>query len=644
MAKTNLDVALQYIKRGQRVFPCRQDKSPYTSNGFHDATLDEGKVRRWWRKYPTALVGGPTGELIIVIDGDKRPERGIDYERGIESLGAELPSTTVVLTPSGGCHWYYKCSEHVQIPCSVQKIGEGLDVRGFGGYVILGGSMLENGKAYEFEASSTSLAPMPDWLIAKCMATPIQRERPDYDGLPIDAEIIREILSHLDPAMSYTDWIRVGMALHHWDLDAGLELWDQWSEKANNYPGPGNLDYHWHSFNKGHEQPITVGSLVNMAKQCGFSFLDVPVTFSDRDSPPEPSTPKHSHFFEMAHELTELIQPPEYLIDELIEYQTTGGIFGARSTFKSIVAMDMAFCIAAGLCYHGREVKQGLVVYLAGEGASGLGRRFRALEHRYDHDGRVPLAVYRMGMNLSEESNVLKLAQQIRLLEAEVGERVVAVFIDTRARHFGGEENSNDDMGTYVRHMDYLRETFQSTVINVHHTGFQSPKRSRGASSWEAALDWEFRIDRATEDQMFIEMINSKPPKDGALIVPQHLEIGLREVGIVDAKGRVVHSPVVESMCPSSAFIEEADEADSGLTEGQKNAMTDHRMLSRSQAKRAGKEAGVPMWVSGDDWVGTMAKRKVRNRTADQIIVKLVELGIVDKMGSDYRENGPSGA
>ena len=86
------------------------------------------------------------------------------------------------------------------------------------------------------------------------------------------ARVEQEILPHFDPECSYTDWITVGMALHHQfngDVEA-LELWDRWSDndgKCGSY-SPGLCDRKWDTFTK--KGGATLRSLifkVNQAKK-----------------------------------------------------------------------------------------------------------------------------------------------------------------------------------------------------------------------------------------------------------------------------------------------------------------------------------------------------------------------------------------
>ncbi len=48
-----LDAALELATTDRvPVFPCRPDKSPYTRNGFKDASCDVEQIRAWWSQHP----------------------------------------------------------------------------------------------------------------------------------------------------------------------------------------------------------------------------------------------------------------------------------------------------------------------------------------------------------------------------------------------------------------------------------------------------------------------------------------------------------------------------------------------------------------------------------------------------------------
>jgi putative DNA primase/helicase len=94
------DAALALAQRVP-VFPCGQDKRPLVARGFHAATTDAAVIRDWWRRWPDALIGVPTGLKFVVVDVDlQHPEALAWYENN----RARLPLTRTHVTKSGGRH------------------------------------------------------------------------------------------------------------------------------------------------------------------------------------------------------------------------------------------------------------------------------------------------------------------------------------------------------------------------------------------------------------------------------------------------------------------------------------------------------------------------------------------------------------
>ena len=77
-----------------------------------------------------------------------------------------------------------------------------------------------------------------------------------------------------------------------------------------------------------------------------------------------------------------------YLIKGWLGGQQKTVIYGQSNVGKSFFTLDLAYHIAAGRDWHGIEVKQGTVLYLAGEGGQGLAR-MRAVQDHYG-DKNVP--------------------------------------------------------------------------------------------------------------------------------------------------------------------------------------------------------------------------------------------------------------
>ena len=137
-----LGAALEAGSRGWLVFPCGRDKRPLTAHGFKDASCAPNVVRQMWREHPGASVGIATGASgLVVIDLDcKNGAPGLDEWHKIKAkLGDSIEDTTLVETPSGGMHVYYRANGH-KGGSTAGRLAEGIDTRADGGYVIGAGS------------------------------------------------------------------------------------------------------------------------------------------------------------------------------------------------------------------------------------------------------------------------------------------------------------------------------------------------------------------------------------------------------------------------------------------------------------------------------------------------------------------------
>jgi len=78
------------------------------------------------------------------------------------------------------------------------------------------------------------------------------------------------------------------------------------------------------------------------------------------------------------------IRPPDWLLRGMLERDTFALVFGDPGTGKSFLAIDWACRVATGTPWRGHAVQGGTVVYVAGEGQQGFGRRIRAWS---EHNG-----------------------------------------------------------------------------------------------------------------------------------------------------------------------------------------------------------------------------------------------------------------
>lgn len=191
---TPLELALSYSRKNVPVFPCRSEdeqtdqydaetgefitlkaKTPLTGNGFKAATKNERIINiLFGERHPTAMVGAPTGESMgaWVLDIDVHKDDDGNVVNGYETMAAledkhgSLPRTAVAKTAGGGEHHYFRYAPGVR---NRGHLGAGLDVRGVGGYVVMPGSVLADGKGYHWlDWDGDGLPPLPDapgWLL-----------------------------------------------------------------------------------------------------------------------------------------------------------------------------------------------------------------------------------------------------------------------------------------------------------------------------------------------------------------------------------------------------------------------------------------------------------------------------------------------
>lgn len=234
----------------------------------------------------------------------------------------------------------------------------------------------------------------------------------------------------------------------------------------------------------------------DLALRDGFDALEAVLAgpkaapVSSLEPPCAPSIP-----VEWADEMSE----DEESLREIVQGVITAGgmsvMYGESNSGKSYLAAHLAFCIARGVPWLGKQVERGAVLYVAGEGASSIRRRKRA--HERHHGQKVgPFGLIPTALNLMAGSaDVEALVDVIRQSQSKIGQPVLLVIVDTLARAIaGGNENASEDMGRLVQAGDRIREETGAHLMWVHHTGKDQAKGARGHSSLRAALDTEMEV------------------------------------------------------------------------------------------------------------------------------------------------------
>ena len=180
---------------------------------------------------------------------------------------------------------------------------------------------------------------------------------------------------------------------------------------------------------------------------------------------------------------------PEPLIEDTLDLRTVALLAGAPASRKSFTALDWAASVATGSPWQGRKVRQGRVLYVAGEGAFGLDARLAAWER--SRGVEIPddtLRVLPEAVQLSDPATVSALIEHVE------EERYSFIVVDTLARaSVGVDENSAEGMGRVVAAVDRVRRaTGDGTLLLVHHTG-KDGRSVRGSGALEGAMDTVYR-------------------------------------------------------------------------------------------------------------------------------------------------------
>ncbi|MCC7193366.1 MAG: AAA family ATPase [Phycisphaeraceae bacterium] len=313
------------------------------------------------------------------------------------------------------------------------------------------------------------------------------------------------------------------------------------------------------------------------------------------------------------------IRPPQWLLRGMLERDTFALIFGDPGCGKSFLAIDWACRIATGTPWRGHPVKGGPVVYVAGEGRQGFGRRIQAWsEHHGVSLAGVPL--YQVpSVAIPDPTDLVALFTAIDTGIAAVG-RPALIVMDTLARCFGGgDENSTQDMSKFVAACDLIRQRYDCTILVVHHAGHGDKSRARGAIALKAALDAEYRLEN--ENGL---LLTATKMKDAETPTPVALRLVTVELpDLLDDYENPVTSAAVEVLdADTSAIMSQAKAAMSG-----KWQKTGLKIAKRLVGEGDDGQASVSDWHKACEAAG------MRQSTRYSVLAKLHEQRLINVDG-----------
>jgi phage/plasmid primase-like uncharacterized protein len=335
-----------------------------------------------------------------------------------------------------------------------------------------------------------------------------------------------------------------------------------------------------------------------------------------------------------------------WIVDDYIEADSLAQVFGDPGGGKSFVSIDIACCVATGKDWHGHQVQQGAVFYIAGEGHNGLARRFKGWElgNGTTLDG-APLFKSHRAAQLYDATEAALVADSIKTLSAECGHVPSMIVIDTLARNMGGDENSTQDMNSFIQHLDtYLRQDYKCCVLVVHHSGAMDKDRSRGSTALKGALDAEYKcqLDSGTKTIQF----ESKKMKDAEMPAAKNFQITQVDLPIFDKHGNAVKGAYLTSV-DISGLVSNIQKKKS-IPGNQRIAL--NCLVAIEQHKRTEGMDGMDVSATYDEWRDSAKGHGLDYRRFKEASAALVKKDMVSERNEVFRtvpppvENAADGA
>lgn len=433
-----LEIALNCARRGWYVLPCvAQGKEPLSDlvpHGWHNASDDEGTIRRWWAAKPDANVGvacNPSG--LAVVDCDHGNATKEDALRWIQRGG--LPITYTVHTgrrfnpdtgqPEFGLQLYYAGS--MGGVGEFNLAGGSGQIKSLDGYVMAAGSIHPvSHEAYEVLIDAP-IAPLPD--VVRSLKT--ERKPVEDDGQPITENRNIRLTSiagklrnaGLSEALLETTLLQVNEERCDPPLDE--EEVQRIAASVSRYAIPEP------------EPEITIGG--------------------KSSAPKEPVDPWAKY-----HSLDELLNVPpgKFIVDGILFDNSITALAGYAGDRKSIISLNLAASCVTGQPFMGKFAIANppkRVIYLCPE--MGL----RELAKLSKNLGMLPYVGKTLFFRSLDKSGKIKLSD---LTPVELDGALV--ILDTAVRFIEGKENDPQDMAVFSDELFRLRSQGATVWVLFH--------------------------------------------------------------------------------------------------------------------------------------------------------------------------------
>jgi len=549
-----------------------------------NSSNDYRQIEKWAEKWPDCYfcVNLKASKMSAIDIDDKNQKNGsLKFKNFLSENKLEFPETLTIKTPSGGYHHIYSGS-HI----SGKLIKGAVDLPGM---IPVPGSIVPGKGKYSIVNGRHELENIPEWL--KALEKP-KIEKKEYSGIlddPANINTAKRFLLVCSPAIEGQNGDITTFKTACKLKDLGLS-----EEKT--------CDLMIEIFNPRCLPPWNIRDIRLKVKNA-FEYGELPIGVSaigfeeiQNDSPLEKEK-KSKTGFQLIRigELLGKIEKIEWLIDGFFEKKSLNMIYGESGAYKSFLAVSIACSIASGTKWYGRDIEQGPVVYIAGEGLRGIPKRVQAWAEENSVNGAdIDMYLSSSSANLLDPENVMQIKKSIAAVNP------VLIIYDTLARNFGGgDENKTADMVKFINEVDSVG--VESASLLIHHTGLMEKDRARGSSALRAALDSEFRMsfnsqaDKESNKPLLI-LTNTKM-KDSEKVENIYFE---KQIRILDF-GNIIESVVLKKI--DQADID--DQLKNLIIENMMNGISDRKLsekfnMNRRKIRKIREDAITKGFISED--------------------------------------------
>jgi len=542
------------------------------SAGFKDALPRDEALKEWpdINNGNVGLYPGPSDLLVVDVDV-KHGAIGDATMKKLQKEHGKLPETFTVKTPSGGWHLYFKKPDIEHI--GNNSIGEDIDIRCDGGYVLAPGSSID-GNPYTI-IKNKPVAALPDAWVPLFKPEPKQSRKqanrshtiackPPSEGYPPTSKAdVEEALKYVTPDLPYDEWVKVLAALHDGGFD---DLAHSWSAGSTRYD-PAEVDAKLASFTS---SGVTIATVFHYAQEGGYQPKVGKTNLPQSDKTPWPEATDIIRLSDVKPE------PIRWLWQGRIALGKLSMIAGDPGLGKSLLTVELAAHVSKGKPWpvDNSDCPRGEVLLLSAE--DDLADTIRP---RMDAAGGDASRVYVLPMVTTinsdgkESKRVPSLVDDVERIGAMIKAHpdIRLLTIDPISAYLAGvDSHKNTDMRAVLSPWADLASRYRVAIVCISHLNKgqgSAMYRTAGSIAFMAAARAAFSVSKDKDDELrrlVLPVKNNLGPDEGGLAYRVGTENGVPRI---EWEPEAVHITAEDALSPDHGEHSERQDAAQWLRE-----------------------------------------------------------------------------